>query len=707
MTRKKRTNIKIDFVDKLIECSNIKCPVGTKIVVPSDYDTSNKTFVCAFYSASPPQQNKQFYAAALVKSLKEENCSRTQIAKELISEQKIIEEKSSNLILTGTKGDGPVSDGQLVSSICSELDVKIAEKDFTTRRIGSAHAETGLQILQIKFNSAEHRKALLQRAKKLWDSLNFKNVYIQPDLTKSERELQYKLREEKRRLQTENPQKSYRIKNGQVLEVPWLEPQSQFKVFLYNAQSILTSERRLNLSKLLAINNPTLICLTETWLDPSVENKSLFSNLPYCVICRSDRQKGQHGGVLIAASTAYITKTNVLFENSGSYFCSCLFQSESWYLGVILLYLPGRTSDYHVDYSIVILELQRILTEFEKIIPSANLSSEILILGDFNLREACWDTAYSTLSDEQSLIDFLCVENSLVQIIDSPTHKSGNILDLAFFSHEHKWCYTVLDRDISDHSPLVLTTDIKMILEIHETQFSFAQFNYSLFKELLVLNRTLTQSCHSQDPSFLTQWFQALGHAIQLSLPRKRKTRRQLPFFYSSQTVHQINKLRTAERRSASPTVLIKLSSDLETLIEMDKTVLLRNLSTYSTNDVFALLRKLNNNASYPSTMKYGSLSANNTLAKADLFNRFFCSVYIKSIEETVLPEAENPSIFLSDLQLSVEIIHKYLEKVPRSSKPAADGIPPILLNTMSGYLAPFVYLLFTYITSTLIWPDL
>ena len=128
---------------------------------------------------------------------------------------------------------------------------------------------------------------------------------------------------------------------------------------------------------------------------------------------------------------------------------------------------------------------------------------------------------------------------------------------------------------------------------------------------------------------------------MQLSLPRKRQKRLQLPFFYSSQTVHQINKLRSAERRSAPTTVLQQLSSDLATLIEMDKTVVLRNLTTYTTHDAFTLLRKLNNNASYPPTMKYGSLSANDTLAKATLFNRFFCSAYFESNEETVLRQAD------------------------------------------------------------------
>ena len=91
----------------------------------------------------------------------------------------------------------------------------------------------------------------------------------------------------------------------------------------------------------------------------------------------------------------------------------------------------------------VIKDLNRELAEFERIIPSEYHPVEILVLGDFNFRNACWDTASSTLDDrqtnDQSLLDFLCVETSLVQIIDSQTHKSRNILDLAFFYHEKKW----------------------------------------------------------------------------------------------------------------------------------------------------------------------------------------------------------------------------------------------------------------------------
>ena len=70
-------------------------------------------------------------------------------------------------------------------------------------------------------------------------------------------------------------------------------------------------------------------------------------------------------------------------------------------------------------------------------------------------------------------------------------------------------------------------------------------------------------------------------------------------------------------------------------------------------------------------------------------------------------PKLITPQFFLSDLRFSVEIIQNDLENVPRSNKPAADGIPPVLLNTMSEHLAPVIYLLFTYITSTLSWPTI
>ena len=132
---------------------------------------------------------------------------------------------------------------------------------------------------------------------------------------------------------------------------------------------------------------------------------------------------------------------------------------------------------------------------------------------------------------------------------------------------------------------------------------------------------------------------------------------------------------------------LSKKSPLLEELGNSSK--LLRNLTTYTTNDAFTLFRRLNKDASYPSTLKYGSLSANHTLPEADLFNRFFRSVFIKSNEEAVLPPADKQSIFLSDLYFSVE---KNFEKVPRSNNPAADEIPPVLLSTMSEHLAPVVF---------------
>ena len=59
-----------------------------------------------------------------------------------------------------------------------------------------------------------------------------------------------------------------------------------------------------------------------------------------------------------------------------------------------------------------------------------------VLLGAFNFPDVCWDTVLSRRSDEQFLLDFISDELLFIQIIDSPTHKHGNTLDLIFCSTE-------------------------------------------------------------------------------------------------------------------------------------------------------------------------------------------------------------------------------------------------------------------------------
>ena len=58
-----------------------------------------------------------------------------------------------------------------------------------------------------------------------------------------------------------------------------------------------------------------------------------------------------------------------------------------------------------------------------------NLSTDIIITGDFNLPDINWDTLSATSTSSSAFCDFI-FDSLLTQLVDLPTHVKGNILDL-------------------------------------------------------------------------------------------------------------------------------------------------------------------------------------------------------------------------------------------------------------------------------------
>lgn len=206
-----------NFIYHLVQCSSDNCPVWTKIGAPKDFDL-NQEFRCGFCSAKtnlqPPPKS---FAAALTESLRTQSSECSNIVKELRLEEKRIESRALNVIVSGTKPVPDVSDYDLFSEIAEEIGVTVTDSDLELKRIGKAD-NLNRQLLLIKLSSAILRKQILQGATKLRLNNNFKDIYVQPDRTKSEREAQFKLREEKRAKIRDNPGKEFIIKDGQVTE---------------------------------------------------------------------------------------------------------------------------------------------------------------------------------------------------------------------------------------------------------------------------------------------------------------------------------------------------------------------------------------------------------------------------------------------------------------------------------------------------------
>ena len=207
---------KENFTEKEIRCSNEDCPVITKVCVPSTYDCS-RPFFCGFCAAMKENHPKS-YANVLVDNLTKENKARSCIAREIRQEQIEQDNKKLNLIIKGSVPSNSPNDSVLVQNLAQEIGVELNSDDFDSLRIGKKNAENSRQLLLLKFKSVLKRKQFLGNAKKLKDSKSYSNLFVDPDLTKSEREAQYQLRVEKRSLQQKYTNKSFVIRNGRVTE---------------------------------------------------------------------------------------------------------------------------------------------------------------------------------------------------------------------------------------------------------------------------------------------------------------------------------------------------------------------------------------------------------------------------------------------------------------------------------------------------------
>ena len=109
-------------------------------------------------------------------------------------------------------------DLDLVKQTAEEIDVTLNETDFKPKRIGSINESTGRQLRLVKFQSEIKRKEFLRKYKNLRSSNDFSEIYVDLDLTKSEREAQFQVRQERRTLQNKYPGKIFVIRSGRVEE---------------------------------------------------------------------------------------------------------------------------------------------------------------------------------------------------------------------------------------------------------------------------------------------------------------------------------------------------------------------------------------------------------------------------------------------------------------------------------------------------------
>ena len=204
------------FVEREISCSTDACPVLTKISVPKSFDCA-KPFICGFCAIHKQNELKN-YLSVLLDNLTKENKGRSWIARQIRQEQNEQESKKLSLVIKGTAPSSSTNDEECVQKLAQTIDIVLDSADIETKGIGKISEQNGKQLLFVKLKSQIKREQFLRNLIKLRDNAFYSSVFVDLDLTKSEREAQYQLRVEKRTLQEKFSEKVFVIKNGKVIE---------------------------------------------------------------------------------------------------------------------------------------------------------------------------------------------------------------------------------------------------------------------------------------------------------------------------------------------------------------------------------------------------------------------------------------------------------------------------------------------------------
>jgi len=136
---------------------------------------------------------------------------------EKVEEEMEIERRKYNLIFHGIAEDETMSDGDIVRHVVAQglkLDHTRHIEDIA--RIGKA-AEGKIRPIRVKVRTLESKKEILQRAKNLKDENSLKKIYITPDLTRKQQEIDKKLRDNLKRIRNDG-EPTAKIQGGKVIK---------------------------------------------------------------------------------------------------------------------------------------------------------------------------------------------------------------------------------------------------------------------------------------------------------------------------------------------------------------------------------------------------------------------------------------------------------------------------------------------------------
>ncbi len=447
------------------------------------------------------------------------------------------------------------------------------------------------------------------------------------------------------------------------------------------------------LSKLLDI-----ICITETWLTNEHFDSEILP-IDFCIYRRDRESRG--GGILIGVKKSIPSRLYSIGCNAE--FLAIEISTKPTVLLCCVYVPPNSPNDYYTN---IISSLRSLST-----------SNHIIILGDFNTPDINWNSLSGSTFFSNELCE-LTFDMNLSQLITTPTHKHGNILDLVFTNLPGQTQNLQVDNStlFSDH--FFITFDLKLNLPSSKSNKAKPLFNYSKTNlDILAfkLSDIMVDPNILINPENLWRYIKdTILHARDISTPMFRPSPEH-PRWLTPDIRHLQKKIITLNRsirRSPTNAKDVKLSSIESTMQNLCQEAkyeyeisLIKSFKSQP-RKLYSHLSRLKSTKSLPLYLKDGDIKLFDDTAKANSLNTFFNSTF--SVSDYTFPQLSDlpkPLTQLNEITFDSLEVYKVLSKLDTSKAMGIDTIHPHLLKMSALLIYEPVTSLFNNIMQTQLIP--
>ena len=319
----------------------------------------------------------------------------------------------------------------------------------------------------------------------------------------------------------------------------------------------------------------------------------------------------------------------------------------------------------------------------------------------------------------------LCYEKNLIQLVQNPTHRQGNILDIILTNCPDRFFDVTVDpvccSDYSDHF-LISFNCSSNVHPSHTPNITSQFFNFSRADIPAIENYLMDYNFLPVTPSYsgiTALWFQlkeGILSACNQFVPLVHLPPRPSPRWFTPEIRHLIKKNRTLRKtvqRKPSSYRLDKLSSMEATasqLIQVSKDNYEANLvASFSCNPrkLYSHLKQLSCDKLKPNFLTHNSEQILNPATKADLFNKFFHSTFTTSnFSLPPMNSLPSPSEQLCEINVDSSDVYEHLSNLDPTKASGCDNVHPKILKSCATALTEPVTQLFNLCLTYTSLPD-